>query len=202
MPLALAALAYTSFIMVNPPPQSPYYSNYSTNPVSPKNASDRLPDVPEQPNGTPPPSAPPAKEQRLIVVSNRLPVTISKDKNGEYTFSMSSGGLVSALSGTKKKMSFTWIGWPGKHVSGQEAVHMKVNESVTLTEQIPEADREHVNKRLLDEYSCYPVYLSDELADRHYNGEYKAQPLSILRLLRQASPTPSSGHCSTTTPER
>ena len=26
------------------------------------------------------------KSQRLIVVSNRLPVTISKDKNGEYHF--------------------------------------------------------------------------------------------------------------------
>jgi trehalose 6-phosphate synthase len=22
----------------------------------------------------------------------------------------------------------------------------------------------------MDEYSCLPVYLSDELADRHYNG--------------------------------
>lgn len=42
--------------------------------------------------------------------------------------------------------------------------------SVMLTMQIPEADRDHVNKRLLDEYQCYPVYLSDELADRHYNG--------------------------------
>lgn len=77
-------------------------------------------------------------------------MTISKDDNGEYHFKMSSGGLVSALSGCKKTMSFTWIGWPGKH--------------------IPEADRDHVNKRLLDEYQCYPVYLSDELADRHYNG--------------------------------
>jgi trehalose-6-phosphate synthase len=30
---------------------------------------------------------------------------------------MSSGGLVSALSGCKKTMQFTWIGWPGKEVS-------------------------------------------------------------------------------------
>lgn len=29
------------------------------------------------------------KEPRLIVVSNRLPVTISKDDNGEYTFKVS-----------------------------------------------------------------------------------------------------------------
>lgn len=31
---------------------------------------------------------------------------------------MSSGGLVSALSGCKKTMNFTWIGWPGQDVSG------------------------------------------------------------------------------------
>lgn len=89
-------------------------------------------------------------EQRLIVVSNRLPVTIKKDKNGEYTYKMSSGGLVSALSGCKKTMQFTWIGWPGQ--------------------DIPLKDREAVNAHLLSEFNCYPVYLSDELAERHYNG--------------------------------
>lgn len=53
--------------------------------------------------------------QRLIVVSNRLPVTIKKnDETGDWDFSMSSGGLVSALSGCKKQMDFTWIGWPGE----------------------------------------------------------------------------------------
>ena len=51
--------------------------------------------------------------QRLIVVSNRLPVTIKKGDDGQWSFSMSSGGLVSALSGCKKQMDFTWIGWPG-----------------------------------------------------------------------------------------
>ncbi|MGG6496780.1 UNVERIFIED_CONTAM: hypothetical protein NY603_28055, partial [Bacteroidetes bacterium 56_B9] len=30
------------------------------------------------------------KTQRLIVVSNRLPVTIDKDKNGEYHFKVGS----------------------------------------------------------------------------------------------------------------
>ncbi|TDL25664.1 glycosyltransferase family 20 protein [Rickenella mellea] len=88
--------------------------------------------------------------QRLIVVSNRLPITISKDANGEYHFKMSSGGLVSALSGCKKSMSFTWIGWPGFF--------------------IPVKDRPIVDKRLMEEYSCQAVYLDDDLADRHYNG--------------------------------
>jgi trehalose 6-phosphate synthase len=86
----------------------------------------------------------------LIVVSNRLPVTISKDAQGEYHFKMSSGGLVSALSGCKKSMSFTWIGWPGFF--------------------IPPKDRPIVDRRLMEEYSCQAVYLDDDVADRHYNG--------------------------------
>ncbi len=56
--------------------------------------------------------------ERLVVVSNRLPVTIKKDGSvpGGYIFKQSAGGLVSALRGTKKLMSFTWIGWPGVSV--------------------------------------------------------------------------------------
>lgn len=50
-------------------------------------------------------------EQRLLVISNRLPVTITK--TDEWQYSMSSGGLVSALSGLGKDMVFTWFGWPG-----------------------------------------------------------------------------------------
>ncbi|KDQ57368.1 glycosyltransferase family 20 protein [Jaapia argillacea MUCL 33604] len=86
----------------------------------------------------------------LIVVSNRLPITISKDAAGEYHFKMSSGGLVSALSGFKKSMSFTWIGWPGFF--------------------IPLKDRPIVDKRLKEEFSCQAVYLEDDMADKHYNG--------------------------------
>jgi trehalose 6-phosphate synthase len=88
--------------------------------------------------------------ERLIIVSNRLPVTITRNEKGQYDFSMSSGGLVSALSGLKRAMSFIWIGWPGL--------------------EIPEAERDMVLKRLMDEYSTRPVFLADELADRHYNG--------------------------------
>lgn len=88
----------------------------------------------------------------LIVVSNRLPVTIKVDPSvpGGYTFTLSSGGLVSALSGCKKTMNFTWIGWPGLSV--------------------PPKDEEYIEKRLREEYSCQPVWISDEIADRHYNG--------------------------------
>lgn len=87
----------------------------------------------------------------LIVVSNRLPVTIQKDAStGEYHYKMSSGGLVSALSGVKRSISFTWIGWPGFY--------------------IPPEDREKVDQELMERFSCQAVHLEDEVADRHYNG--------------------------------
>jgi trehalose 6-phosphate synthase len=41
---------------------------------------------------------------------------------------------------------------------------------VLLGLDVPEAEREHLTKRLVDEYQCYPVYISDEIADKHYNG--------------------------------
>jgi trehalose 6-phosphate synthase len=42
-------------------------------------------------------AAPKQPKSRLVVVANRLPISVSKNKEGEYTFKMSSGGLVSAL---------------------------------------------------------------------------------------------------------
>jgi trehalose-6-phosphate synthase len=87
---------------------------------------------------------------RLLVVSNRLPVTIKRTESNDWTFSMSSGGLVSALSGVKKMMSFTWIGWPGQDIAQDQ--------------------RKRVRDQLLNEHSCLPVFLDDDLADAHYNG--------------------------------
>lgn len=187
----------------NPPPQSPYYNNYVGNPVSPKHGADRLPDVPEQPNtnSSTNTSTPPAKEQRLIVVSNRLPVTISKDKNGEYHFSMSSGGLVSALSGTKKKMSFTWIGWPGKHVSDITTWYQPTGRYADLldprgrpgTRQQAAAGRVQLLPSLL-------VGRTGRPALQWYVPSPHSEDTAAHSF--QAFPTRSFGRCSTTTPER
>lgn len=35
---------------------------------------------------------------------------------------------------------------------------------------IPEADREKMSVRLWEEYSALPIYLDEEIADKHYNG--------------------------------
>ena len=53
--------------------------------------------------------------QRLLIVSNRLPINVSKgDTSEKWKFQLSSGGLVSALSGVQKSAKFVWIGWPGE----------------------------------------------------------------------------------------
>ncbi|KAL9119220.1 MAG: hypothetical protein Q9187_004230 [Circinaria calcarea] len=92
----------------------------------------------------------PKSDARLLLVSNRLPITIKRSEDGSYDFSMSSGGLVSGLSGLSKSTTFQWYGWPGL--------------------EVPEKEAGPLTERLKDEYNAVPVFIDDELADRHYNG--------------------------------
>ncbi|MCJ1226179.1 Trehalose-6-P synthase/phosphatase complex synthase subunit [Toensbergia leucococca] len=89
-------------------------------------------------------------DARLLLVSNRLPITIKRSEDGSYDFSMSSGGLVSGLSGLSKSTTFQWYGWPGL--------------------EIPDAEAGPLKDRLKAEYNAVPVFIDDDLADRHYNG--------------------------------
>ena len=50
---------------------------------------------------------------RLIIVSNRLPVVLNKEKNGRWTAVPGSGGLVTALAPVLRNRGGLWIGWPG-----------------------------------------------------------------------------------------
>jgi trehalose 6-phosphate synthase/phosphatase len=50
---------------------------------------------------------------RLILVSNRLPVTIAKGENG-HEVQPSAGGLARALWPMHQKSSSLWFGWPGE----------------------------------------------------------------------------------------
>lgn len=87
---------------------------------------------------------------RLLIVSNRLPLTIKRTDDGQYNFSMSSGGLVTGLSGLSKTMQYEWYGWPGL--------------------EVPEAEIDLVSDRLKKECNAHPVFVDDDLADKHYNG--------------------------------
>ncbi|KAI9920843.1 hypothetical protein PsorP6_002634 [Peronosclerospora sorghi] len=88
---------------------------------------------------------------RLIMVSNRLPISFHRNENtGEWSFSMSSGGLVTALNGIRDQVPFIWIGWLG--------------------EEIPHDEQSKVREKLAREFNCVPVFLSKEIAARYYNG--------------------------------
>ena len=97
---------------------------------------------------SPTPSSP-VQEARLLLISNRLPVSVKRTDDG-YDFAMSSGGLVSGLSGLSKSTTFQWYGWPGL--------------------EVPEHEAGPLTARLRAEYNAVPVYIDEDLADRHYNG--------------------------------
>ncbi|KAF3597595.1 hypothetical protein DY000_02027418 [Brassica cretica] len=85
---------------------------------------------------------------RLLVVSMSLPVTAKRTGEETWSFTMSPGGLVSALLGLKE-FETKWIGWPGVDV--HDAVGKKAL-SIALAEK-----------------GCIPVFL-EEVCDQYYNG--------------------------------
>lgn len=89
-------------------------------------------------------------DSRLLVVANRLPVNITQTEDGELKYTLSSGGLVSALQGLSKSMDFRWFGWPGT--------------------EIHRNDRDMVSQQLATQFSAVPIFLSKEMAEMHYNG--------------------------------
>ncbi|HKR81920.1 MAG TPA: bifunctional alpha,alpha-trehalose-phosphate synthase (UDP-forming)/trehalose-phosphatase [Candidatus Saccharimonadales bacterium] len=89
----------------------------------------------------------------FLIISNRLPVSVSK-VDGKLQFKPSSGGLATAMSsldnGDPGKQ--LWIGWPG-----------------ISTDDLTVAEQKQVAKRLL-EYHCVPVFLSAEQIKNFYEG--------------------------------
>jgi trehalose 6-phosphate synthase/phosphatase len=87
---------------------------------------------------------------RLLIVSNRLPVTV-KASQGEVSVERSSGGLATGMSGPHERLGGLWVGWPGD-LSG-----------------VPEAQRADVDRQLAD-LRLVPVALSSEEIARYYEG--------------------------------
>ncbi|KAJ5820570.1 hypothetical protein N7474_006161 [Penicillium riverlandense] len=88
-------------------------------------------------------------KRKLVIVSNRLPLSI-KRVDGSFQSSLSSGGLVTSLSGLTKSTEFRWFGWPGIEVKDAK-------------------DRELVSQSL-EEQNAIPIFLDSDLAHEHYNG--------------------------------
>ena len=57
---------------------------------------------------------------RLSIASNRLPVTLEPDWDGEWSMSSASGGLVTALDPVLRRRRGIWTGWAGTPDAGQE----------------------------------------------------------------------------------
>lgn len=90
--------------------------------------------------------------QRLVVVSNRLPIVLKREAEGNWSVKPGAGGLVTALQPVLRNRGGVWIGWPG------------------TTEEVPEL------KRILGEaaggagYRFKPVLLTEEEQHNFYFG--------------------------------
>jgi trehalose 6-phosphate synthase/phosphatase len=98
--------------------------------------------------------------QQLLIVSNRLPVTLADDG----TARRSSGGLVSALDGLPAgQFETNWLGWPGIDVAPDRQAEL--------------ADL------LRREHACTPVFVPRALADAHYEGLSNSSLWPLLHYL-------------------
>ena len=87
---------------------------------------------------------------KLIVLSNRLPVSVSRTKK-QIKIKESPGGLATGLRSLKQQKKVLFIGWPG---------------------YIPKNSKEkdYIKERLIHEHQCYPVFLTRTELDHYYYG--------------------------------
>jgi trehalose 6-phosphate synthase/phosphatase len=88
---------------------------------------------------------------QVIIVSNRLPVSVKKE-NGQLAFYPSVGGLATGLSSYVKNKNNVWIGWPG-----------------LASDELTEADMHTITTELA-KHNCAPVFLTQRQLDDFYNG--------------------------------
>jgi trehalose 6-phosphate synthase len=69
-------------------------------------------------------------DNRLIIVSNRLPCVIRRGTDGQWHSTPGSGGLVSALRPVLRKQGGVWIGWSGTVDEPVQAVDHAVDEAM------------------------------------------------------------------------
>lgn len=89
--------------------------------------------------------------ERLIIVSNRLPVKIHKEE-GKINIQPSVGGLATGMKSVYKKYDSTWFGW-----AGIDEKTLKSNEKKEI-------------EKALEKEKCYPVYICEEDVNLYYSG--------------------------------
>lgn len=88
------------------------------------------------------------KPGRILIVSNRLPVSVVKTETG-LEYHASAGGLATGLRALHGEIETLWVGWPGS---------------------VQKQDRAEAEKKLIGDFACHPVFIADKLADRYYEG--------------------------------
>ncbi|MCF8219598.1 MAG: bifunctional alpha,alpha-trehalose-phosphate synthase (UDP-forming)/trehalose-phosphatase [Bacteroidales bacterium] len=90
--------------------------------------------------------------QRLLIVSNRLPVKINEDEQGNLTTKASEGGLATGMKSVYKNYESLWFGWSGMYSN--------------------EITKEKQNKveELLKKERCVPISLSEDQINNYYYG--------------------------------
>jgi trehalose 6-phosphate synthase/phosphatase len=119
---------------------------------------------------------------RLIIVSNRLPVTVQASES-QVTFQESAGGLVSGLltyvDSLKKRgdreLEYLWIGWPGLATAEVSKVRgfqsgFTVFFNKILGKLAKDKKKERLKAKVFSQYRSYPVYLSETDMERFYHG--------------------------------
>jgi trehalose 6-phosphate synthase/phosphatase len=94
---------------------------------------------------------------RLVIISNRLPFTVSL-KDGKPQFQESSGGLTSGLwsylerasARSPQPLEFLWVGWPGA--------------------SLPAAHQAEVREYGARKFHALPIFLSEDCMERFYHG--------------------------------
>jgi trehalose 6-phosphate synthase/phosphatase len=90
------------------------------------------------------------KPDRLIVVSNRLPVSISKKKD-KVIIQPSPGGLATALRALRTEKKIVFFGWPGYIPQNND-------------------EQKYIQTTLGEKHNCVPVFLSRTEIDKFYYG--------------------------------
>lgn len=88
---------------------------------------------------------------RLVIVSNRLPVSVKKT-DGKLEFYPSIGGLATGLASYANSSKNKWVGWPG-----------------IASDHLSEKEREQITIELR-KHNCYPVFLTQRQLDDFYGG--------------------------------
>lgn len=89
-------------------------------------------------------------EYPLVIVSNRLPVSVSR-KDGQLVFEASSGGLASAMSSLEQSDKI-WVGWPG-----------------IAADDLSDDDKQLITDEL-EKQGCMPVFLTEKQVELFYEG--------------------------------